>query len=460
MDTSATIIAISSPPGHSAHGLIRLSGAHSVVAVNNCCESSIESQWRGVRTMRFIIDGSRNTTLPILVMSFPSPNSYTGEDVIELRCPGNPMLLDRIVQEVIDRSKRAIDEEHLVRRAEPGEFTARAYWHGRLTLTQAEGVAAAIAARSDEELETARLLLSEDFGDWARSSGDELTQLLGLVEAGIDFTDQEDVVAIEPDVLHKRILAIQERWQQWLGHHAAKEHPESTPWVVITGPPNAGKSTLFNALLGKTRAVSSPVAGTTRDVLTERLTVPSATGSVACILVDVAGWDKRTGQLDSQMQIAATTALERATVQIACEPSPHHGSELSSVISVRTKADQIGEADLSSGARQPLAVSALSGVGIESLRSSIGKALSETSTSLTRATPSLMAKHRQALVEASQALAEAGAMTALSESRQLQDAELVAAALRDALTAMMPLIGHVPPDDVLDHVFASFCIGK
>ena len=374
MDTSATIIAISSPPGRATHGLIRLSGAHAVVAINNCCKPTIESQWRGVRAMRFVVDWSRNTTLPVLVMSFPSPNSYTGEDVVELRCPGNPLLLDRIVQEVIDRSKQTLDEEHVVRRAEPGEFTARAYWHGRLTLTQAEGVAAAIAARSDEELETARLLLSEDFGQWARSSGDELTQLLGLVEAGIDFTDQEDVVAIEPDVLHKRILAIQERWQQWLGHHAAKEHPESTPWVVITGPPNAGKSTLFNALLGKTRAVSSPVAGTTRDVLTERLTVPSATGSVACILVDVAGWDKRTGQLDSQMQIAATVALERATVQVACEPSQHQCSEVSGVISVRTKADQIDEANMSSDRLQPLTVSALSGVGVESLRSSIGRA--------------------------------------------------------------------------------------
>ena len=282
-----------------------------------------------------------------------------------------------------------------------------------------------------------------------------------MVEAGIDFTDQEDVVAIKPADLYERIVDIQKQWQQWLGQYSVNEHHEALPWVVLTGAPNVGKSTLFNALLGRTRAVSSPIAGTTRDVLAETLVLSGPTGPLSCILVDVAGWDKRTGQLDAEMQIAATTAVDRAAVQIACSTGDVQMTQSPGVINVLTKCDQ---ADVNQPLRRDkhaLMVSAITGTGLAALNVAIAEAITNLSVSPTRTAPGLMSKHRQALADASKGLTEAASMALMSaQQRQLDHAELVAAALGDALTAMQPLIGQVPPDDVLDHVFASFCVGK
>jgi tRNA modification GTPase len=231
-------------------------------------------------------------------------------------------LLERVVDGLINSGKsRGI----VARRAEPGEFTARAFFNGKLTITEAEGVAATIAARSDAQLRAAGWLRRGALGSLAQALADELASALALVEAGIDFTDQEDVVAIAPSALHDRLRSLHGRITAQLDRAVGAEQLEAIPWVVLAGDPNAGKSTLFNALLGRARAVVSRVAGTTRDVLAEPLTIETGHGSAEVMLVDLAGADTAESALNQKMQSAARSAMERAELVLRCVPADSEG---------------------------------------------------------------------------------------------------------------------------------------
>ncbi|GJQ28677.1 MAG: tRNA modification GTPase MnmE [Phycisphaerae bacterium] len=442
-----TIVACSSPPGASRRALVRLSGP----AVPALADTLLLGcpPVRGCGPARVCLDGD-GPTLPVLVARYPSPASYTGEDVLEIVLPGNPTLVERVVGRLARHPG--------VRRAEPGEFSARAYLHGRLTLTQAEGVAATIAATSTEQLAAARALLEGRAGQDYQAWADELSALLALVEAGIDFTDQEDVRAIEPGTLRRRARAVRDAVIAHLGvaHGQAVESAE--PRVVLAGRPNAGKSTLFNALLGRVRAVESPRAGTTRDVLEEPLDLSGdAPGAGVVTLADAAGLDAaETTASGRGAQAAARAALAQADVVLWCDPAgrfdpadcpPTRGV----VLRVRTFADQGGPARDAT-----LAVCAIDGWNLDHLRRAIASALHGS----TRAPlAELLPRHRAAMKACVLALD-----TVLGQVPEhadgLDHAEEIAHALRSALDAAGELVGRIDPDDVLGKVFASFCIGK
>ena len=196
MTASDTILAPATPPGFSPRAIVRLSGPGVFEVLyawtkHGARPFPIEAR-RGVRATVGTLSGLH---LPVLVAAFPGPNSFTGEDVAEVLLPGNPNLIRRVVDEIIGLAHaRGVP----LRPANPGEFSARAYLHDRMTLEQAEGVAALIAAENAAEIDAARQLLSGVRGKTYQAIADECVALLALVEAGIDFTDQEDVVAIEP----------------------------------------------------------------------------------------------------------------------------------------------------------------------------------------------------------------------------------------------------------------------
>lgn len=439
-----TIIAVASGPARSVRGIVRLSGPGARSALASVCEEACGR--RGAHSVRVVLEtlfGDR--ALPARVLQFDGPRSFTGEDCVELIVPGHPALLERLVQSLL----RAPG----VRLAQPGEFTARAYLNGKLTAEQAEGVGAAIAARSDAELASARRLLSGALGVEYRRLADELAHALALVEAGIDFTDQEDVVAITPRDLVERLIGVQCGIDRLVGPGARREREAATPRVVLVGRPNSGKSTLFNALLGRERAVVSDRAGTTRDAIAEPLWLEGGVWGVReVVLVDIAGLDEAlcaASAADGAAQRAARAAIESADVLVLCDPAgrflaPKVNEGGRPLLRVRTKADLPGGAHDCEG----IAVCALDGWNLAALRRAVGDAAAA---SADRA-GDLPSRHAAALLAARESLSDA----LVAAERP----EVCAVSMRSALDRLGEISGAVSPDDVIGRIFASFCIGK
>ncbi|HYD01593.1 MAG TPA: GTPase [Phycisphaerales bacterium] len=436
MRGGATIIACATGDGWSERALVRLSGP--------ACEDVerlLLTRPPGARSpmaARFALtDG---LPVPCLAWRGTAPRTYTGEETLELLLPGNPHLVRR----AIARACRVPG----VRPAEAGEFSARAYLNGTMSLEKAEGVSAMVAAESVEQLTAAAAVLSGAAGSYYRAWSEETATLLALVEAGIDFTDQEDVVAIAPRVLSERLERLRGAVRSTLGGAAGREAENGRARVALVGLPNAGKSTLFNALLGRTRAVASPIGGTTRDVLVEPLALSIAgRPTLEVDLMDLPGLDVGAQGIDALGQRAAAEALATAAVRLHCCDQGSFDelalSEGTRTVRVRTKADRPGWVE---GAE--VAVCALTGAGLDRLRRLILEAASASRGAVTGA---VVARH---------ALALGRALEALDRIDVEAPAELTAHHLRAALDAFGEVSGAVPPDEVIGRIFASFCIGK
>lgn len=460
MPPQDTIAAVASGAGRSQRAIIRLSGLGTRAVLDALLESPTHQP--GAHRIRLKLGPLRITPdqhnpaapgLPALLLRFNAPHSYTGEDSAEIQLPGNPALTDRLLQTIL-----ALEG---VRTAQPGEYTARAFLNERLTLDQAEGVQCAIAAASAADLAAADRLLSGETGHAYRELADEIARLLALVEAGIDFTDQEDVVAIEPRKLAHGLRNCLFGIECFIDP-TAREARRTEPRVVLAGPPNAGKSTLFNALLGRRRAVVSDTPGTTRDAIEERANLAPA-GPI--VLIDLAGLDSALTQRsneDRAAQTAARHAIEHADLIVYCDPTgrfesiPAEGAS-KPVIRVRTKADRPAAHPEYNAAA--LSVCALDGWNLPALRQGIADALHGASAGANAA--GVAPRHQRALRAARDSLVRA--LTALEPDEhnpRLASPEIVAAEMRLTLDAIGEIVGHVTPDDVLGRVFSVFCVGK
>ena len=455
MQPTDTIIAVSSPPGRSPRGLIRMSGP-SVTAVLDHLLIDPSCKPRGLTPVRL-----RAPDLPALLLRFGIPPPATPATTRpNCSCPATPRY------STVSCTARSTRPNINARLAEPGEFTFRAYTAGKLDLTQAEGIGATISAISDSQLAAATLLRQGKLGQTAETLVDQLGNLLALVEAGIDFTDQEDVTPIAPGILAKRLNALHEQLAALLSRSRSWSAIEALPRVVLVGPPSAGKSTLFNALLGKQRATIDPTPGTTRDALAEPMRLTDATGrTVEVMLVDLAGLDEELSKQalapDRDAQRVARDTIRQADLLLRLSDDAEQWVDLESNVPCIDVLTKIDLADAPHNEHTILGVSAHTGAGLDSLRAVIVSGLADKAVSLQADLLALQPRHEQMISAATHALRDTLALLApAKEAAHLPDIELLADAMRSALDALASLGGQLTPDEVIGRVFATFCVGK
>ncbi|QDU67065.1 tRNA modification GTPase MnmE [Planctomycetes bacterium Pla86] len=395
----------------------------------------------------------------------PGPASYTREDVCELHLPGSVPLLERALDALLRAGAR---------RAEPGEFTRRAFHSGRLDLTRAEGVLELVRARSEDERRAATALLGGGLGERVASLRDNLDGLRALCEASLDF-DESDTGHVDVEEL----LAVGERARgaltEALGWEQARPPRAGLPRVALVGAPNAGKSSLFNRLGRGAAAIVSDLAGTTRDALQARWGLdPDGGGDVE--LLDLAGLDRRDARGEDPVPRGAQDLARRFVASADLVLWVVDGSRADAgglaaesedlpvgadVLVVWNQIDRIdGAAEPAPalaavlGPRPRVAVSAATGVGIEALREAARRAVASRppAGSLAR---ELAGRHRIALERGLEALGDALAL--LEAGGEL---DLVAGEMRRAVAALDEISGRTSPEDLLDRIFARFCIGK
>lgn len=423
-----TIFALSSGSPPCAVAVVRISGPGALGALATLGGRMPPPRSARLRVLR---DPATGEVLDrALVLALPGPHNATGEDSAELHLHGG--------RAVIAAVERALEALPGLRRAEAGEFTRRAFANGRLDLAEAEGLADLLAAETDLQLRNAQALAG---GALSRAVDGWLERLLGLsamVEASLDFADEDDVDAL-PDNLVEGILSLADDLASWLAVPRAETLREGYR-VVIAGPPNSGKSSLFNALVEDDAAIATPIAGTTRDVLTR----PVAIAGVPFSFLDTAGL--RTDAADPVEAIGiekAQDAIANAdlVLWLGVEgEGPTGAVEIDAMSDVR---------DRTRKSLPAVTVSSVTGEGIAELRAEL----------LRRATGA-MPKAGQVAISRHQARLLGHGEAALRDAATERDPLIIAENLRIARVAFDRLTGRAAPEDMLDALFGRFCIGK
>ncbi len=397
-----------------------------------------------------------------LVYVFPAPHSYTGDDVVEIHAYANPAVTEALIHNLLQRD---------VRLAWPGEFTARAYLNGKLDLAQAEAVNEVIVSSNEYQLAAAEKLLQGRLGETTAKLREDLIELLSLFEAGLDFSEEDIEFIARPEAV-KRLVAIEDQLERLLSGSISLESLIDLPPVGITGAPNAGKSTLLNKLLGRERSIVSCEQKTTRDVLTGVWTLAHC----RCVLFDCAGLVTEPADiLDELAQQAAIEALRNSAVVIFCaDVSKAEWSEDVAIrkliepkilVPVATKCDLLSEQALAERLAELneslhvdfLPVSAQAGTGVDLLRRTIDRKLTEKPDVARPSGVALTARHRQAVTEAIGHMGEA-----IAEVNAGND-DVAAMMLRAAYRAIYDIEQLSPAhidEQILGQIFSRFCIGK
>jgi tRNA modification GTPase len=420
-----TIFALSSGRPPAAIAVIRVSGPKAHEAGRLIAGSLPEARSAAVRELRHPKSGELLDEA--LVLRFDGPASSTGEDSVEFQGHGGRAVVDGLLDALA-----GIDG---LRLAEPGEFTRRAFENGRIDLTEAEGLADLIEAETESQRKAALALAEGGLKKQIAAWQEQLLNLSAIAERAIDY-DEDDSVA-DP-ALARDCAALADELEAWLALPRVEPLKHGVR-VVVAGPPNAGKSSLINAIAGQERAIVTDIPGTTRD----HIEVPLALGGVPILLTDTAGLRKTEDRVEAIGVERAATLVEGADV-VVWLGNPAEAPSSQRVILVHAKADIAGPAPEGSAP-----VSAKTGEGLKPLLDRIG---AEAST-LLPAEDAIALNRRQA-----ECIAEAAAM--LRDADRSEELILVAEDLRVARSAFDRLTGRAGVEDVLDALFGRFCLGK
>ncbi len=465
--TQDTIVAVSTGWNAAPLGIVRLSGprAHELLREVRAAPTGSPAPAHPVRGNNLDrakpcrrthhqlehIRVSTTLTLPADVFCFHAPHSYTGQDVVEIHTVGALPALRTLAGRLIALGAR---------RAWPGEFTARAYLNGRLRAEQVEGILRLIHAADAADARASARLARAGHTRTAATLHNRLLDLLARVEAGIDFADEEDVRFITPAELAGALDDLGHQLAR-LAREAARPGPGGKPHVALAGLPNAGKSTLFNALLGRQRAIVSPVLGTTRDVLSGEIEI----AGLSIVLQDCAGLGATTDELESAAHLAAERTAAHADLvlwlhelgQAWATPEIEAARRLPSErrLLVLSKSDQPTDKGSVSAPLDFCAtvrISAATGAGLAALRDAIATALGD-------AEAGGFGALWDAATAAEAALKRARRLTE-AEAAALVNPELVAIELREAAEKLGTLGSEPLVEDVLGRIMARFCVGK
>ncbi|NVB37941.1 50S ribosome-binding GTPase [Pseudenhygromyxa sp. WMMC2535] len=454
-DERSTLAGVATGTPDGGVAIVRISGPAATRVAAALVEGALPAARRaGLRHLRLRPEADAGAasepvehgTEQAVVVVMPGPRSFTGEDVVELQIHAG----ERNVAEVLEACLAAGAVA-----AGPGDFSRRAFELGRMTLDQAEGVAALIGARTQAALEQARRLVAGELGEEVEDMRARVGQLRVEIEANLDFP--EDVAAADEARFAATAQALAARVEGWLARFEAGRRARSRARVVIAGPPNAGKSALFNALLGRRRALVSDLAGTTRDFLEAELSVPKlgVDAEVELTLVDTAGLREDTAdELERAGVALGREQLEGADlivwVEGADQPAGSEDIPALAQLRVENKADL----EVDSPRQGWLRVSAHTGAGLDELRAAIGDALSPPGEQWIG-----LARHRERAAEALAALVEARALLAGGEGLELAAFSLTVADRRLGEITGRAALGPMGAE-ILDAIFSRFCIGK
>jgi len=454
-----TIAAVATPPGEGGVAIVRMSGpqaeqiAGKIFSRANGKNGALRSHTlhhgvvRDPKTGDFLDE--------VLLVLMRKPRSYTGEDVVEIHCHGGPLLTRRILQLVLSCGAR---------HADPGEFTKRAFLNGRLDLAQAEAVLDVIQARTETGMKLAVQQMHGGLSKWVTGLREELLDILAQVEAAIDFPE-EDIELLQQEELVQKIVNLRDKIAGIVSSYEWGRLFREGAKVCIAGRPNVGKSSLLNALLGEERVIVAATPGTTRDVIEESVNL----GGLPVILWDTAGIRESDDPVESAGIEFSRRRLEAADVTlVVLDGSTYLNAEDALILNavngkkgllVINKSDlpqRLGAALIAAEAgtdKESVFVSAREGKGISELKNALRELLLDTPTEPEVVLTNL--RHKAALEKSMD-----GLNASVRAIRSGMAPDLVMVDLAEAKDGLAEVIGSVFHDDILEHIFTKFCIGK
>lgn len=445
-----TIVAPATANGEAALAVIRVSGPMVPDLIGSIFSKQVEPRLANLGSYR-ALDGKILDSL--IFVHFADGNSYTGEELLELNPHGNPWLVRKILDDLVARGCRL---------AEAGEFTRRSFLNGKLDLSQAEAVIQLIQARSDRALDAARRQLEGSVGVVVNSMVDKLLTITAMLEAYIDFPE-EDLPPEDKDGPAKALNELISEMDHLIATRQYSSLLHDGVKCVILGEPNVGKSSLLNALTGEDRVIVSAEPGTTRDYVEERIHI----GPYLLRVIDTAGLHQAGSSIEEQGINRSIQQIQSADLLLvvldSTRPAPALPNSVLEVLNqansiiVENKIDLETADDLADFAAEcpHVRISASQHTGLDGLRKQIQSSLEEGLLIPDESAVIVSARHAGALQQAKTSLT-----ASLQKLRSSEPAELVASDLRGAMEAMGQITGKIDNEAMLDHLFNNFCIGK